>query len=303
MPALLKPPLLKPGDHVIIIAPAGFVSDDYVHKASKIFESWGLKVLHGENLFMRHNQFSGTDKQRLADLQEALDNDEVSAIICARGGYGTLRIADRLNLSQFIKKPKWLVGFSDITVLHSILTKLGIQSVHSLMPINFSNLPESAMPIELLRQALFEGRLNYTPAPSAYNRQGTEKAVVTGGNLSLLYALTATPFEIDTRNKVLFIEDVGEQLYHLDRMVQSLRLAGKFDQLNGLIVGGLSEMEDKNTPFGQTAEEIVASAAQGYDFPVVFDFPAGHIAENCPVILGSEATLEVTVNSVKISFA
>jgi muramoyltetrapeptide carboxypeptidase len=302
MSALIKPTLLKPGNQVMIVAPSGVVSDNYIQKASGVFESWGLKVLYGKSLFSSYHQFSGTDEQRLSDLQEALDNDEISAIICARGGYGTMRIIDRINLSSFNKKPKWLVGFSDITALHSLLFKAGFQSVHGIMPINFNDLPLSAKPIELLGQVLFEGKIDYSVKANPLNTPGTERAVLAGGNLSLLYALLGTPFDLDTRGKILFIEDVGEQLYHLDRMLQSYRLAGKFDKLNGLIVGGLTEMEDKKRPFGKTAEEIVASIVEGYDFPVIFNFPAGHIRENYPIIIGSETTLNVTPDSVKIRF-
>jgi muramoyltetrapeptide carboxypeptidase len=302
MAAFIKPPLLKPGNQIMIVAPSGLVAEDYVQKAANIFESWGLKVLLSDNLFSSHHQYSGTDEQRLSDLQSALDNDEISAIISARGGYGALRIADKISLSRFARKPKWVVGFSDITVIHSILLKNGFQSVHGIMPINFTDLPANSKPIELLGQALFEGKIDYNLAVNKLNKTGTEKAALVGGNLSLLYAMQGTLYDLNTKDKILFIEDVGEQLYHLDRMLQSYRLAGKFDKLNGLIVGGLSQMEDKKIAFGQTAEEIVASVVEGYDFPVVFDFPAGHIHENCPLILGSEATLNITNTSVKIGF-
>jgi muramoyltetrapeptide carboxypeptidase len=302
MTTYLKPSLLKTGSKIAIVAPAGNVSGDYVQKAVTIFESWGLKVELGKNLFSESFQFSGTDAQRLSDLQETFDNEEISAIICARGGYGSLRIADKINLGGFRKKPKWVAGFSDITVIHSLLLSAGVQSIHSLMPINFTDLEVKAKPIELLRQSLFEGKLEYNLNSHSLNRAGTEKAVVVGGNLSLLYALKGTPLDIDTDNKILFIEDVGEQLYHLDRMLQSLRLAGKFNNLVGLIVGGLTEMADKKRPFGKTAEEIVASVVEGYDFPVVFDFPAGHQPNNCPLILGSKTTMNVSSESVLIRF-
>lgn len=299
---LIKPPLLKEGDKIMIVAPAGVVSDNYVQKATSVFESWGLRVQFSKNLFSEFNQFSGTDEQRLADLQKAFDDDEISAIICARGGYGALRIVDKLNLNQFLKKPKWVVGFSDITVIHSLLLKAGVQSIHGLMPINFPDHTSDSKPVELLKQVLFEGKVGYNLPVHPLNKAGTEKAIITGGNLSLLYALSGTPYDINFRDKILFIEDVGEQLYHLDRMLQSLRLAGKFEKIVGLVVGGLSEMEDKKRPFGKTAEEIVASIVEGSDFPVVFNFPAGHIRENCPLILGSQVTMDVSDKSVKISF-
>jgi muramoyltetrapeptide carboxypeptidase len=302
MAAYIKPPLLKTGSKVAIVGPAGNVSEDYVQKAVAIFESWGLKVILGKNLYSDYHQFSGTDGQRLSDLQEALDDDEVSAIISARGGYGSLRITDKISLDSFLKKPKWIAGFSDITVIHSLLLNAGVQSIHSLMPINFTDLEVNAKPIELLRQSLFEGKLEYNLKSHSLNRAGTEKSVVVGGNLSLLYALKGTPFDIDTDNKILFIEDVGEQLYHLDRMLQSMNLAGKFERLGGLIIGGLTEMQDKKRPFGKSAEEIVASVVEGYNFPVVFDFPAGHQPNNCPLILGSKTTMNVSRESVLIRF-
>ena len=302
MAAIIKPPLLKPGDQIVIVAPSAVVGQDYVQKAADVFGSWGLKVSFGKNLFAVHHQFAGDDNQRLSDFQEALDDENISAIICARGGYGAIRIVDKLNLNRFVKKPKWVVGFSDITVIHSILLKAGIQSVHGVMPINFKNLPVSSKPVELLGQILFEGKLNYQLESNKLNRVGTEKAMLTGGNLSLLYALKGTPYDIDTTRKILFIEDVGEQLYHLDRMLQSYKLAGKFEKLKGLIVGGLSEMEDKKRPFGKTAEEIIASIVEGYNFPIAFNFPAGHLKENYPVLLGSETQLEVNSGGVNIRF-
>jgi muramoyltetrapeptide carboxypeptidase len=302
MASLIKPLLLKSGNLVTIVAPSGIVSESYVTKAVNVFESWGLKVKLGKNIFAEHFQFAGTDEQRLADLQQALDDNNNSAIICARGGYGAIRIADRISINRLAKKPKWVVGFSDATVLHSIIQNAGIQSVHALMPINFTDLSTDEKPIELLRQVLFEGKMEYNLPPFGLNKTGTERAVVTGGNLSLLYALSGTPYEIDTTGKILFIEDVGEQLYHLDRMLQSYRLAGKFSKLKGLIVGGLTEMEDKKRPFGKTAEEIVSSVVEGYNFPVIFNFPAGHQKDNCPLILGSETLLDVTPDSVKVRF-
>jgi muramoyltetrapeptide carboxypeptidase len=294
--------LLKPGDKIILVAPSGIVTGDYIQKAVKIFESWGLKVILGENLFSSYHQFAGTDEQRLSDIQAALDNHEISAVVCARGGYGLMRITDKINWNNLLKKPKWVVGFSDITVLHACLLKRSIQSIHSLMPINFNDQPLNSKPLEYLKKLLFDGTIEYTLPSNALNLQGSAKGIVTGGNLSLLYALMGTPLELKTDERILFIEDVGEQLYHLDRMIQSLRLAGKFDKIKAMIVGGLTEMTDKKIPFGFSPEEIITSVAKQFSFPVVFGFPAGHIKDNCPLLLGSEVSLNCENKSVSIQF-
>lgn len=297
-----KPGLLKPGDQISIVAPAGVVEQGYIEKAVHLFESWGLKVKTGQNLFVRNNQFAGSDKQRTADLQNALDDEDIKAVICARGGYGTLRIIDKINWNKFVNNPKWLVGFSDITVLHSRIHHLGIQSIHAAMPVNFEKLSLTSKTIELLGETLFQGRLKYEFSSGKSNIKGTEIAPVTGGNLSLLYALGSTRYMPDLEGKILFFEDVGEQYYHLDRMLQALRLSGKMDKLSGLIVGGLTDMQDGKHSFGKTPHEIISDIVAGYDFPVIFDFPAGHQLENYPLIFGSETAMEVKSDKYILNF-
>jgi muramoyltetrapeptide carboxypeptidase len=300
MTIFVQPPVLKSGDKVAIVAPSGFVEKEYVEKTSKILVDWGLEVLFGDHLFAQHHQFAGNDEQRLSDLQKALDNEDIKAVICARGGYGLVRIVDQIHWQKFINRPKWVAGFSDITVLHAAIQLQGIQSLHSIMPINFRELAFTSKSLELFGHALFYGEQHYNLKPHRLNRLGTEKAVLVGGNLSILYGLLGTDFDLDVRGKILFIEDVGEQFYHIDRMIQSYRLAGKLEGLSGLIVGGLSEMEDKKRPFGRSPEEIIFDAVAAYDFPVVFNFPAGHVPENYPLLLGSEVALEVKKDSVSI---
>ncbi len=300
METYIKPPLLKSGDMVAIVAPAGVVEKECIEKAVKLFGQWGLKVALGANLFARNGIFAGTDSERLSDLQEAFDNEDVKAVICARGGYGMLRILDSIHWHKFLHNPKWVAGFSDITALHAAILNRGIQSLHSLMPINLTTLPSSSTDIEYLHRALFHGSLEYNLLPFSQNCTGVEKTCLAGGNLSLLYALAGTAEDIDWKGKIMFIEEVGEYTYHLDRMLQSFRLAGRFDGLAGLLVGGLSEMNDEKRPFGRTPEEIIADAVKGYNFPVAFGFPAGHITQNFPLILGAKVSFEVKTNGVSI---
>lgn len=302
MNELIKPKQLNPGDKIAIVAPAGLVSKDYIEKSILIFEAWGLSVVKGENLFSEHYQFAGTDEQRLADFQEAIDSEDIKAVVCARGGYGTIRIIDKINWNNFVQNPKWVVGFSDITAIHASIQNLGIQSIHGVMPINMGVLEPRSKPIELLRTVLFEGGVSYALPASAYNVNGTEIAPVVGGNLSLLYALSSGSYGLDFENKILFIEDVGEQYYHIDRMMQSLRLSGVLDKISGLIVGGLTNMEDKKRPFGKTLEEIITHVVKDMDYPVIFNFPAGHLSNNFPVIMGATASMEVNTAGVKVSF-
>lgn len=302
MSKLIKPPLLKPGDKVAIVAPSGRVDSEYIDKSASIFEDWGLEVVRGKHLLSEYHQFSGTDEQRLSDFQNAIDSEDTKAVICARGGYGAIRLLDKINWNKFKQNPKWVAGFSDITAIHFSIQQMRIQSIHSAMPINIGSLPRTSQPVELLGQALFEGVLEYELPADKLNISGTEVTTIVGGNLSILYALAASKYGIDIKNKILFIEDVGEQYYHIDRMMQSLRLSGKLEELSGLIVGGLTEMTDNKRPFGKNPKEIIYEAVEGFDYPVVFDFPAGHIPDNRPIIMGAETALEVTQDFVKVRF-
>ncbi|MGZ4036057.1 MAG: S66 peptidase family protein [Bacteroidia bacterium] len=292
---LIRPSYLKKNDKIAIVASARKVSKEELQPAIELFKSWGLEVLLSENLFKEEHQFSGSDNERAKDLQTMFDDESVKAVICARGGYGTLRIIDKIDFSEFKKHPKWMIGFSDVTVLHSHIHNFGIETLHAKMLLNINKDPEST---ETLRKALFGEQLIYEIAPASLNRKGNAEAELVGGNLSLLYALTGSISDINTKGKILFIEDLDEYLYHIDRMMLNLKRSGKLSHLAGLIVGGMTEMKDNTIPFGKTAEEIIIDAVKEYNYPVCFNFPAGHIDKNCAMIFGRKVKLEVGEKSV-----
>lgn len=286
------PPLRK-GDKIAIVSTARKISRQEIQPAIDTFREWGLKVNLGKHIFNENHQFAGTDEQRLADFQQALDDDSVNAIICARGGYGTVRLVDKVDFLKFKAKPKWIAGYSDATVLHShIHANFGIETLHATMPINFKTNTNEAL--ESLRAALFGENSKFHIPCSELNRNGTAEGALVGGNLSILYSLIGTKSDIDTGGKILFLEDLDEYLYHLDRMMMNLKRAGKLSGLAGLVVGGMTEMNDNEVPFGKTAEEIIWEHVQEYDYPVCFGFPAGHIDDNRTLILGRRAMLSVS---------
>ncbi len=294
---MIKPPYLKAGDTVIIVSTARRVSKAEVKPCADILKSWGLNVLFGKNLFKTQNQFAGSDEERTGDFQRAL-NSKAQAILFARGGYGTVRVIDGVDFKRFTKNPKWLIGFSDATVVHSHVHKnCEVETLHAPMSLNIPKLNEPCR--KVLKDTLFGERLSYSssrqqPSLEKLNRKGKAKGVLVGGNLSLLYSLTGSLSDLDTTGKILFLEDLDEYLYHIDRMMMSLKRSGKLQNLAGLIVGGMSDMKDNDIPFGKTAEEIIADAVVEYSYPVVYGFPAGHIQNNFPLIFGREATLNVT---------
>ena len=308
---LMFPLPLHPGDTIAIIPTARAISVDELRDGIALAESWGLKVKLGAGIGRKHFQQAGTAEERAADLQAALDDPQVRAIWCARGGYGTVHLLDHLDLSALRCDPKWIVGFSDITVLHNALHNIGIASLHAQMPFNIGAKTEECR--ESLRRALFgKERVvrtsNIEPRASgneqrSMNRVGRCEGILIGGNLSLLYALRGTPYDIDPRGKILFIEDLDELLYHVDRMVQNLRLAGWFKDLAGLVVGGMSDMRDKNPddPFGKAAERIIADALGNTTYPVCLGFPAGHIDDNRALVFGVQVKLTVTADGASIS--
>lgn len=289
---MLQPPFLKPGDTIAVIAPSRKITEEALQPALSLFLSWGLKVRPGKFLYAENNQFAGTDEQRRHDLQEMLDSPDVKAIICARGGYGTIRAIDGLNLDTIKSFPKWIIGYSDITVLHSFFSvKLNLPTIHAIMPVNYSAEKGETLSWSKLKSLLFGELPCYEAEPHPLNRPGTAAGKLVGGNLSVLYSMTATPFDIDTSGCILFIEDLDEYLYHIDRMMMNLKLSGKLDRLAGLIVGGMSDMKDNAVPFGKDATEIIADYTRNSSFPVIFNFPAGHTEENYPLILGMEAEI------------
>lgn len=294
------PAYIDTSDLIRIVAPAGKVRPGNVKAAVKMLRYEGFRVVEGKHLYDEVNQFAGTDDDRAADLQEALDDHSSRAIFMARGGYGLLRIIDRLDFSRFVRNPKWVTGFSDITVLHSHLHNLGIETIHSVMPNSFPADCMKDRPVESLLRTITGEQPRFSMNSHPLNRPGEVNASVTGGNLTLLTALLGSESETVTAGKILFIEDVGEHLYRIDRMMHSLKRAGKLDKIKGLIVGQFSDMLDGTTPFGKTAEEIIAEAVAEYSYPVAFGFPAGHDPENLAFILGRETTLTVAESHTSV---
>ncbi|HEX8517460.1 MAG TPA: LD-carboxypeptidase [Bacteroidia bacterium] len=292
---MTTPPYLEKGDKIGIVACARKISAEELKPAVEILHTWGLDVVLGKNLFNSDRQFSGTDSERAEDLQAMMDDESIKAVISARGGYGTVRIIDRIDFEKFRARPKWVVGYSDITVLHSHLHNFGVETLHATMPINFAKNAEAT---GTLRKALFGERFNYEVESHPLNRKGNAEGEIVGGNLSLLYALTGSASDIDTKGKILFIEDLDEYLYHIDRMMVGLKRSGKLEGLAGLIVGGMSDMKDNLVPFGKTAEEIVIDAVKEFDYPVCFNFPAGHIDRNLAVVMGRRVRQDVGEKSV-----
>ncbi len=295
-----KPAALANGDIIGIVSTARKISSDELQPAVEIFEEWGFSVKTAPNLFSEDNQFAGTDAQRLEDLQSFINDPEVKAIICARGGYGTVRIIDDINFDALLQYPKWIAGYSDITVLHNKLSALGVESLHSTMPVNFST--NTAEALESLRKALTGEQLSYTIPAHPFNKRGWAKGEVTGGNLSMLYSQTGSPTALSTDGKLLFLEDLDEYLYHIDRMMYNLKRNGYLEKPAGVIIGGMSDMNDNTIPFGETAEEIIKRHLADYNYPVCYRFPAGHLADNNTLIFGRNATLEVTDKEVKLTF-
>ena len=298
---MISPPYLKPGDSVSIVSTARKIDIEVINQAKSILESWGLVVKLGNHLFFEENQYAGNDMERAADLQEAMNDPQCSAIFCARGGYGTVRLLDFIQFDVFKTLPKWVIGYSDVTVLHSHLQRIvGVESLHGSMPINFQS--NTANSLTLLRNVLFGEKLFYNLPPNPMNKTGSGRGELVGGNLSILYSLKGSVSFPYTKGRILFIEDLDEYLYHIDRMMIALKRAGCFDQLAGLIVGGMTKMNDNEVPFGKTAEEIIRDEVSSYNFPVCFGFPAGHIDDNCPLILGRTVELKVSPSGSLVEF-
>lgn len=297
---MIIPPLLKKGDTILLIGTARARSKEFIDPAIAILQQWGLRVELGENLFKRHHQFAGTDEERTKDLQWAIDHPIAKAVLIAGGGYGTLRVIDKVNFKSLKKFPKWFIGYSDTTVLQARLAKLNFASIHGTMAFQFPKNKEATLSIQKL---LFGKPLKYNIPLSALNRTGSAEGEITGGNLSLIYALSGSVDDLNTKNKILFIEDLDEQLYHIDRMMLQLKRSGKLKHLKALIVGGMSDMKDNAIPFGKTANEIVWDAVKDYNYPVCFDFPAGHIDHNMALMFGKKIKLSVQKNRVSLTYS
>ena len=283
----IHPPFLKKGDEVAIISPSWAISEDCINNAVTFLEGWGLKVRPGRNVLKKSGPFAGTDDERLADLTEMTGDSNIKAVFC----YGLSRIIDRIDFSPLNDSPKWYVGFSDITVLHLWLNEVcGIMSVHGEMPLNFHDPDKTPASFETLHDALFG---NYKPVSwkGRVIRPAGVSGEVTGGNLTLIFSLAGTRALPDTRGKILFIEDVGEYYYHLDRMMMSLRLGGNLDGLSALLVGGLTKMHNTSVRWGKSAQTTIAEAVEGYNYPVFFGFPAGHVKDNRAFYTGRHAEI------------
>ena len=302
---LIKPEYLKIGDTVAIVAPSGVLKnyDNYIAKAKSLLKEWGLNVIVGDNVFQDDGHFAGTDKERTSDFQIALDDKSIKAIWCARGGYGTMRIIDDLDYENYKKNPKWIIGYSDITSIHNDIHNNKSESIHGIMCKSLENVDKKDESVVLLKKTLFGEKISYEIDGSEYNILGKSNGQLVGGNLTLLHSLLGSKSSINTEGKILFIEDLGEYLYHIDRMLQSLKRAGYFDKCKGLIIGDFTDLRKNTTPFGRNLEELIIEIAKEYNFPVSFGFPAGHGDKNFPMILGREVELNVTKKNTIISFS
>lgn len=298
---MIIPPTLKPGDTIGIVSTARKITETEIKPFLSLLKEWQLQPLLGTTIGATDNQFAGSDALRTQDFQEMLDNPKVKAIWCARGGYGTVRMVDGLDFSKFDKNPKWIIGYSDITVLHNALHNLGIASLHAQMGLEIEQKTDAT------RQTLYDALFGNTYtieyiSKGNLNRVGNVKGELVGGNLSVLSSLLGSPSAINTKGKILFLEDLDEYLYHIDRMIQNLKRNGLFSESKGLVVGGMSQMNDNTVPFGKTAEEIIWDAVKEYNYPVCFGFPAGHVKDNRALVLGQEAILKVDKKTITLGF-
>jgi muramoyltetrapeptide carboxypeptidase len=294
---MIIPPYLQKGDGIGLVAPARKISVSELETSIQFLEDYGFRVVYDTSLFAEADQFAGNDEIRRDSFQSMLDRTDIAAIWCVRGGYGSARIIDQLDFTTFCKHPKWICGYSDVTVFHShILQNYGIATLHSTMPINVNQETRDQFSAQNMIQLLMGGLMHYETEAHPLNREGEATGVLVGGNLSILYSLNGTISDLDTTNKILFIEDLDEYLYHIDRMILNLKRSGKLQSIKGLIVGGMSEMRDNTIPFGIDAEQILRHYCEGYNFPICFGFPAGHIPENWPLKLGVSIEFSVDRN-------
>lgn len=295
------PPTLKIGDTVAIVSTARKVTKTELQPAVALLKSWGLHVIFGNSIGAEDYQYAGDDALRAADFQAALENQTVKAIWCARGGYGTVRIVDGLDFTTFLEYPKWVVGYSDVTVLHNHINRLGVATIHGQMCLEIEKRTQESR--DTLKEVLFRNfnKISYNLDNSCH-RQGTTEGVLMGGNLSVLYSILGSSSAIISEGKILFIEELDEMLYHIDRMMVNLKRSGFLKNLAGLIVGGMSDMRDNSIPFGKTAKQSIAEAVSAYDFPVCFDFPAGHMEDNRALVFGKTVSLKVTSRTASLNY-
>tara|TARA_B100001063_G_C16776758_1_gene566162 strand:- start:2491 stop:3513 length:1023 start_codon:yes stop_codon:yes gene_type:complete len=293
---LIRPAYLKAGDTVAIVAPSGILKnrDREVQQAVDLLKDWGLNAIVGEHVFSKADHFAGTDEERCEDLQKAMDDPTISAIWCARGGYGTVRILDKLDYTKLKENPKWIIGYSDITALHNQLHNQGFESLHALMCVSLTqDITEVQESVDTFKAALFGNPSNYDLEGSKYNREGEAKGQLIGGNLTILHTMLGSDTSLDTSGKILFIEEIGEYKYHIDRMLQSMKRAGYFENLNGLVVGDMSKLRKNTTLWGTSVEQLILDALAEYDFPIAFNMPAGHEDDNRALVLGRTVELKV----------
>ncbi|MCB0468837.1 MAG: LD-carboxypeptidase [Aequorivita sp.] len=298
---MATPPFLKKGDNVAIVSTARKISKEELKPALQLLESWGLKAVLGNTIGAEENQFAGSDDLRAADFQQMLDDAKIKAIWCARGGYGTVRIIDKLDFSAFKKSPKWIIGYSDVTVLHSHIHNLGVETLHAQMCLEIEN--KTAETAESIRKVLFGEHYDIEiENTDSHDSLQILKGVLIGGNLSVLYSLCGSTSEMETDGKILFLEDLDEMLYHIDRMMMNLKRSGYLKNLKALIIDGMTEMKDNKVYFGKTAEEIILDLVKKYHYPVVLNFPAGHIKDNRALILGRKVELKISKNKITFGF-
>ncbi len=302
---LKQPPYLKAGDTVAIVAPAGILKqrDGEIQKAKALLKGWGLHAVVGKHVFNQGRHFAGTDDERCEDFQNALNSPSISAIWCARGGYGSVRILDKLDWSTFKENPKWIIGYSDITAIHNEVHNLGIQSLHAMMCTSLQDDAETiAATVSTFKSALFGDNLSYTLKGSQYNQPGTVSAPLVGGNLTILHTMLGSKTSIDTSGKILFIEEIGEYKYHIDRMLQSLKRAGYFENCKGVIIGDMTKIKRNTTPWGSTIEQLILDVLADYNFPVAFNMKAGHEKDNRALILGKTVEMKVRKTETSLRF-
>lgn len=292
----MKPDLLKKGDKVAIVAPSRVIFKEQLVKALEVFSAWGLEVVLGKSLFTQSGYFAGSDEERLSDFQQMIDDDSIKAIFCARGGYGITRFLDQLDFTSFVKNPKWVVGFSDITALHLKLNQVGVESIHGVMPVQFDYEGIEGSIISLYR-SLFEEEIFYEVPVSQISIPGEAEAELIGGNLSLIADSLSTPSEVNTEGRILFIEEIDEYLYQIDRMLTQLKRAGKLDKLKGVIVGDFSKIKDTEIPFGKNLESLIIGYFKDLNIPLVFGFPAGHEPFHLALPFSRVVKLKVDDNS------
>ncbi len=301
MPSII-PPYLKQGDTIGMVCPSGYMPLEKAQKCIDVLQQWGFKVDVGKTVGNQFNYFSGTEEERLSDLQLMLDDENIKAIYCGRGGYGLSRIIDKINFEKFIHQPKWIIGYSDITLLHAhIYSNFNIASLHAPMAAAFNEVEESEEYIQSIYNSLAGIHQSYKTSSRSLNKEGVCEGELIGGNLAILAHIIGSKSDIITKNKILFIEDIGEYKYNIDRMLMQLKRAGKLDELAGLIVGSFTEIKDTIIPFGQTIEEIIFDKVSDYNYPVCFDFPVGHVKENYALKIGGNYRLSITKQRVTLN--